>query len=107
MIDSVVPAQPGFVLLDFIDGFVLRTPIIAWKIEGGIGTRPITTVGIVLNTDAAVYGVLAPDGSVTCLCDDHRAAFADVQAWLDHGRERRAEAAELWIALVSLGPDRR
>jgi hypothetical protein len=92
--DYVVAAQPGFVLLGLFDTFVERTPIIAWRIIQGKVTLPITTFGVLPEGDG-LYGVLAPDGSVSCISErcDHDAAFGDVQAWLKHVQPMR-QAAE-------------
>jgi hypothetical protein len=109
---QVVPAQPGYFLVDFLEGDkdnpdeIFLTPIIAWEVSLGKGedwlypeTLPITP----FNTDRSSEGgalmynrlIKLPDGRF--LDSEECGGYADEKAaieWFKAKRQRLREAAQ-------------
>jgi hypothetical protein len=111
---TIIPAQPGFVFLQFrpcewsadcdIEAELERLPIVAWLIQPTdinyyYVTIPITTRGSETAQDPYHLAVMAPDGSVID-CTYNETPRKNIRHWIDEVRDRwarfeaAAEAAE-------------
>ena len=91
-IQFTTPAQPGCYSLEFEDGEIFKSPILAWGIDAEGVAYPITLSPFGIDAtekDSWEASYLFPDGMV----HGRLGAFPDFDAWLLHQNKKEVSNA--------------